>query len=196
MAKESRYDGEERRRVPRALPDESLPEVPLDEHGRPLSRQRRRKAARRALKIVAGLVGGVVVLAAGAVLVLTNTDWGRERVRRQALGLLQKQVHGRVRIGAIRGNLLTGATLENFVITDSAGAPFVAVERLKARYSLRGIAGKRLNFADVELLRPVIVLDRSPEGEWNWKRIFAREPKAKNPADTLPGFGDWIAFEN
>src|SRR4051812_36189800 len=121
MAQESRYDGEERRRFPRtlpdeSLPDESLPDVPRDEHGRPLSRQRRRKAARRALKIVAGLVGGVVVLAAGAVFVFTNTDFGRERVRRQALALLQKQVHGRVRIGAIRGNLLTGATLENFVI--------------------------------------------------------------------------------
>src|SRR5690349_20542344 len=185
MAKESRYDGEERRRVPRALPDESLPEVPLDEHGRPLSRQRKRKAARRALKIVAGLVGGVVVLAAGAVYVLTNTDWGRERVRRQALALLQKQVHGRVRIGAIRGNLLTGATIDNLVITDSAGNPFVAAEQVSARYSIRGIMGKKLYFSDVRLVRPVIVLDRPPEGQWNWKRIFAKSDTTKTPNDTV-----------
>ena len=202
MASHSPYDGEERRSVPRepgvarALPDESLHDVPLDEHGRPLSRQRKRKAARRALKIVAGLVGGVVVLAAGAVLVLTNTNWGRERVRRQALALLQKQVHGRVRIGAIHGNLLTGATIDNLVITDSAGNPFVAAERVKARYSLSGILDKKLVFSDVELLRPVIVLDRPPDAQWNWKRIFAKKDKPATPADTTLGYGDWVSFEN
>ena len=200
MAEGPDYTGEERRRVPRdasgrPMPTDADADVPLDDHGRPLSRQQRRKRARRALKLAAGLLAGVVLVAGGAVFVLTNTDWGRERVRRQALAQLGKFVHGRVRIGAIKGNLLTGATIENLVITDSAGNPFVAAERVKARYSIREFLQKRLNFRDVELVRPVIVLDRPPEGDWNWKRIFPGDT-AKNPADTTPGFGDWVSLEN
>lgn len=180
-------------------PDEYEPghdDLPRDEHGRPLSRQRKRKLLRRTTKVAAGLVAGAVLLAGGAVFVLSNTDWGRERVRRQALAQLAKSVHGRVRIGGIRGNLLTGATIDDLVITDSAGQPFVAVPRVSARYSIGGLLGKRLTFTDVELFRPVIVLDRPPDGEWNWKRLFPRDTTPDAPGDTLPAFGDWVRIED
>ena len=47
----------------------------------------------------------IVALALVAVWVMTNTEYGRERVRRYALDALAGSTHGLVRIGGIRGNL-------------------------------------------------------------------------------------------
>jgi hypothetical protein len=55
------------------------------------------------------------------------------------------------------------------------------------------ILEEALTFDDVLLVRPVIVLDKPPGGQWNYARIF--------PDDTLPvqkdttrGWGDWLVF--
>src|SRR5688572_22176149 len=67
----------------------------------------------------------LVTLGALAVYVLTGTDWGRERIRRIAQDILQKEASGGiVKIGRVSGNLLTGMTVHDFVITDRAGKPF------------------------------------------------------------------------
>src|SRR5262249_7156166 len=50
----------------------------------------------------------LVVIAFAAVLILTGTDWGRERVRRYAVTFVNGQIHGKATIGRISGNLLTG----------------------------------------------------------------------------------------
>jgi autotransporter translocation and assembly factor TamB len=72
----------------------------------------------------------VVTLALIAVWVVTNTRYGRERVRRFALNSLSGSTHGIVGIGAIRGNLLSGATISGISITDSSGRPFLKADSL------------------------------------------------------------------
>src|ERR687895_1143760 len=153
----------------------------------PMSRRR------RVLLTVLASLAGLMTLAVVAALVLTGTDWGRERVRRIIVSQLENKAHGRVHLGRVSGNLLKGITFHNFVITDSAGAPFVAVERMSARYRILRLFKKRVELDDVALVRPVIVLDRPPGGRWNYKRIF---PDDTLPVtrDTTPGWGDWLAF--
>src|SRR3712207_614386 len=148
---------------------------------------------RRVLLTVLASVAGLMTLAVVAVLVLTGTDWGRERVRRVIVSQLGGRAHGRVHLGRVSGNLLEGITFHNFVITDSAGAPFVAVERMSARYKILRFLKKKVELDDVVLVRPVIVLDRPPGGRWNYKRIFPGDtlPVAR---DTTPGWGDWLVF--
>jgi translocation and assembly module TamB len=148
---------------------------------------------RRVLLTVLASIAGLMTLALVAALVLTGTDWGRERVRRMIVSALEGKAHGRVHLGRVSGNLLKGITFHNFVITDSAGAPFIAVERMSARYKILRFLKKRVELDDVLLVKPVIVLDRPPEGRWNYRRIF--------PDDTLPvtkdttrGWGDWLLF--
>src|SRR5918994_107383 len=46
----------------------------------------------------------VVAIVFIGTLILSGTDWGRERVRRIVLGRLQKMTHGQVTIGRITGN--------------------------------------------------------------------------------------------
>lgn len=149
---------------------------------------------RTALKIgliVIAVVLGVLFL---GVMTLTNTNWGRERVRRIALGALGKSVHGIVHIGAIRGNLLDEIILVDFVITDSAGRPFVSVQRARAQYDVSDFLHQRIDLNSLALEQPVIVLSKlpGPDSLWNFERIF---PSTGN-ADTTRGFGSWISMSN
>ena len=135
----------------------------------------------------------VAILVVGGVYLVTNTNWGREQVRRRLVGLLQDNSHGIIRIGRVTGNLLKGFTLHDLVITDSAGAPLADIDEVHARYQIRSLTGKRIEFDDMRLVRPVIVLDRKPGGIWNFDRIFPRDsvtPEGRRKT----GWGTWIRF--
>jgi uncharacterized protein involved in outer membrane biogenesis len=156
--------------------------------------RRGRKAARIAGIIAAALTLVVLVV----VLAFTATDWGRDRIRAFGVEQLAQGVNGRVTIEQLDGLLLTGATLQDISITDSTGAPFLVADSVRLRYSLRSLLSKHLVFSDVELVRPVIILDQETDGRWNVARIFpADTARSMDPAaDTLPGFGSWVRFED
>jgi translocation and assembly module TamB len=147
---------------------------------------------------VVGAVLAVLVLLAllvvAAVLVLTNTDWGREQLRRRVVAALSGSVvHGRLKVGRISGNLLKGIGLHDVAVTDSAGAPFVRADSASVRYTLRDFLSKKIELAGLTLWRPDVVLDRPPGGDWNFARIF---PSDTTQADTstAPGFGDHVVI--
>jgi len=147
------------------------------------------------VRLIAALVV-VVLLLVAAVFLLTNSDWGRERVRRYVEGLLQRNSHGLVHIGSVSGNLLNGVVLHDVVITDSARAPFVKADEIWANYSLNTLLrGKKIDLSKVKLVRPIIVLDRHPGGKWNYDRIFPRDTATPSgPRKT--GWGTWIRFSD
>ncbi|HEU4880268.1 MAG TPA: hypothetical protein VFT21_12480, partial [Gemmatimonadaceae bacterium] len=121
------------------------------------------------IRFLAALAIVAVILIVG-VFALTNTDWGREQVRKRIVSALQDNSHGIIKVGKVTGNLLNGFTLHDLSITDSTGAPFVTAEEASARYTLRSLTSKRVAFDDVKLVRPVFVLDRLPGGIWNYDR--------------------------
>jgi translocation and assembly module TamB len=136
-----------------------------------------------------------ILLAGIALFVVTQTDYGHERVRRFAQKLLDDNTSGVVRIGRVSGDLLSTITVHDFSITDSAGRPFISVARASARYNLLALVAKRIEITRLALVRPVAVLDRRPDDDrWNWERIFPRDTTPD--ADTTSGFGDWIAMRN
>ena len=138
----------------------------------------------------------VALLAVAAVWMLTNTDWGRERARRYALGVVQGATHGVVHIGALHGNLLSGAMLVDVRIADSAGRPFLTADSLAAHYTIRSFLAKHVDLHDVTLFHPLVVVEKPPGMEWNYNRLWPQLTQPGNPADTIPGFGAWIRFEN
>ncbi|HLA14849.1 MAG TPA: hypothetical protein VJZ25_07480, partial [Gemmatimonadaceae bacterium] len=148
------------------------------------------------LRLLAVLAVVAVVLF-GAAYILTNSDWGREHIRRRLVALLQDNSHGIVHVGKVTGNLLKGFTAHDVVITDSAKAPFIKADEIWARYSLNTLRGKRIEFYEVRLVRPVIVIDKQPgpNERWNFDRIFPRDTMTKaGPRKT--GWGTWIRFSN
>jgi len=149
-----------------------------------------RTALRIILIVIAVILGAVFI----GVMALTNTDWGRERVRRIALGALGKSAHGIVHIGAIRGNLLREIILEDFTITDSAGRPFVSIRRARAQYEIADFLHQRIDLGSLALEQPAIVLSKlpGPDSLWNFQRIFP----PTGESDTTRGFGSWISMSN
>ena len=146
------------------------------------------------VRLIAALLV-VVLLLLGGVVLLTNSNWGRERVRRYVEGLIQRNSHGLVHIGKVTDNLLNGFTLHDVVITDSAHAPFLKADEIWARYSLGMLRGKKIDFHEVKLVRPVIVIDKQPGGKWNYDRIFPRDTTTPSgPRKT--GWGTWIRFSD
>lgn len=148
---------------------------------------------RIALIRVLTAIAVVAVIVVIAVFGLTNTDWGREQVRKRIVSILQDNSRGIIRTGRVTGNLLKGFVLHDLVVTDSAGEPLLAVDEVHARYALRSLTSERVDFDDVRLVRPVMVLDRKPGGIWNFDRIFPRD--TVTPAGRRRrGWGTWIRF--
>ncbi|MBW3534712.1 MAG: translocation/assembly module TamB [Gemmatimonadetes bacterium] len=107
---------------------------------------------------------------------------------------LAQRINGEVEIGRVRGNLLTGATLEDVAIRDSAGGPFLSADTVSLRYSIRSLFRKHLVFSDVRLVRPTVLFDKPPGRDWNVSRIFPGDTTEVR-GDTVPGFGDWVRIE-
>jgi translocation and assembly module TamB len=146
---------------------------------------------RRGLIRGLAVVIAVAILAVAAIVVLTNTDWGREQVRKRVVAAIQGTSHGIVRAGQVTGNLLKGFTLHDLVITDSAGAPFADIDEMRARYGLNQLRSKHVYLDDVVLIRPIVFLDRKTGGRWNYERIFPRDtltPRGLRPR----GWGTWV----
>ena len=150
---------------------------------------------RRTLPRVLAVMVVLLLLIWGAVYVITDTNWGREQVRKRLVALIQENAHGIVKIGRLTGNLFDGFAAEDFSITDSAGHPFLKADELSAAYSLRTLFGNKIDFSQVQLVRPVIVLDKQPGGRWNWDRIFPRDTMTKTGRKTT-GWGTWIRFSD
>jgi autotransporter translocation and assembly factor TamB len=139
-----------------------------------------------------GLIAVALLLssAVAAAMIATQTDFGRDLVRRIVLNAASKAIHGRVALGHLSGDLLSHATIDTLVITDSTGAPFISARRVSVHYGVPNLLKKRLWLRNVELYDPVIVLDQSPAGMWNFARIFPSSHAAKDTS--THGFGDWV----
>jgi translocation and assembly module TamB len=146
-----------------------------------------------------GAVLGILFVALGvawvAAVVVTSTDWGHERIRRFVEGVAQRELNGQVRIGRVTGNMITGMTMHDIVIRDSAGKPFLAVESVQGDYGLLDLARKRVFISDAIIVRPLVMLDRPPDGTWNWKRILPHDT-TRGPRVAKARWGDWVRFEN
>jgi len=141
------------------------------------------------------VVAVVALLVLVAALVFTNTDFGRERIRRYIVGVVQRNSHGIIHIGSVSGNLMNGFTLHDVVITDSSHAPFVKADEMWARYSLTTLRGKRIDFREVRLVRSIVVIDKQPGGKWNYDRIFPRDTTTRTGVKST-GWGTWIRFSD
>lgn len=148
----------------------------------------------RVLWRLAVVFAATLAIAFVAVLILTRTDWGRERVRRFVLNQLQSVVNGQVTIGRVRGNLLTGATIDAFAIRDSAGRPFIVAERVSADYNILDLLTRKIDLDDVHIQNPLVVLERPPHGKWNYQVIFAADDTS-GPSDERPRL-PWLVFHD
>jgi translocation and assembly module TamB len=148
------------------------------------------------------LLLGLLVL--GAVVVATQTEFGRERIRQLVVGQLAGAMKGRgtLYVGRISGSFIAGLTIDSLELRDSEDSLFVAAGAVRVRYDVRDILDKRILLSHLEVERPVVNLRRHVERDWNYERIFksgASKPAPVRP--TIPGvrergLGDFIVIDS
>jgi hypothetical protein len=118
--------------------------------------------------------------------VLTQTQMFRDRVRTFALSELDSLLDADVHLGALRGNLVTGFSLDSTSLL-VAGRPFLRFDSLDLDYNLFALPGRRITFSRLTVFHPTIFLFRPKGGEWNISAMI------RPPRDTVSsGPFNWV----
>lgn len=142
---------------------------------------------RRWLRVVSRVSLALVALLVVA-LVVTQTPWFRDWLRRTAMRQAARVIEGQLVIGRLEGSLFTGVTLRDVSVVQE-GAPVVNIERVAVSYGLRELLSDGRLIAHLQVDRPVIRMVRTATG-WNVARLLkprtSTTPSAGRPTFSLP----------
>ncbi|HMK39553.1 MAG TPA: hypothetical protein VK569_09445, partial [Bacteroidota bacterium] len=131
------------------------------------------------------LIGIPVLL--GVIIAITQTQIFRDRLRTAALTELDSLINGRVQIGGLNGDLITGFSIDSIAIDVNDG-PFLRIPRLDIAYNFFALPGKKIAIRKLTFTRPEITFVRPRNGTWNLAELLRRRP-----ADTASsGRFDWV----
>ena len=156
-------------------------------------------ARRRPLLIGAGVLGGVVGVAAlglGGTLWWLTTDAGNDWIGRQAIAAVDVAVPGQIAVGSLRTNVLRHLTLGSVEFRDPEGVPLIEVEELTIRYDLGALLRRRVVVEAVSLTGVHLELAPLPDGQLNLLGALGigppEEGEAEPPSEPWGGIGDWV----
>ena len=131
----------------------------------------------RLLKIGGALLA-LVVLMAGAGIVVLNRYLQSEAFKQAVIRSAHDLLGSDVQIGEIRISVLSGATLTGVTLANPPGFPgdLLRADSLVVRYRLWPLLRKRLEVQRVSLEGPLVWLARGEGGEWNYDRLGERPP--------------------
>ena len=114
-----------------------------------------------------------------AILGITQTDRGREEIRRLVVSALKQRVHGSLYVGRISDGFFTGVTIDSLAIRDPEDSLFISTGQVTARYDLRDLLAQRILLHDVRAEHPVVHIRQHENGQWNFRDVF---PESKPTA--------------
>src|SRR3954462_7615767 len=89
---------------------------------------------RRTLQVVA-LVGTLIIGIIALALIVSQTPWFREWLRRYAVRQAGQYVNGTLSVGSLRGNLFTGVQLGDVAI-DVNGEHVITLKQVEVKYNI------------------------------------------------------------
>ena len=132
---------------------------------------------RRSLQVIA-LVGTLMVGIVAVALIVSQTPWFRDWLRRYVVRESKQYLNGELSIGRIGGNLLFGVDLSD-VAVDVSGERVVAVKTVEVDYSIFDLISKGIVLDEIKLASPVIRIERDHNG-WNLGRLVKAQAKEKD----------------
>jgi hypothetical protein len=152
-------------------------------------------SSRRRVVIGSALaLAALIVLAAGLVVSVTQTQYGQNQVRKYVQSWISGKVRGKFYVGRISGGLFSGVTIDSVEIRDEKDSLFVASGPIRIKYDARDLFDKRILLSHVDVTRPRVRLQEHEDGKWNYQRIFPSGPK--KPRGLNPSFGDFIVIDS
>jgi uncharacterized protein involved in outer membrane biogenesis len=141
------------------------------------------RVIRRALQVFA-LVGTLLIGVLAVALIVSQTAWFKDWLRRYVIRQADEYLHGELTIGRLGGNLFFGVDLGD-VALDVSGERIVAVKDLEVDYSVFDFISRGIVLDDIRITEPRLVLRREADGRWNLAslvRAQEREADREGPA--------------
>ena len=135
------------------------------------------RATRRVLQVVT-LVGTLMVGVLALALIVSQTPWFRDWLRRYIVRESTQYLNGQLTIGGVGGNLLFGVDLAN-VAVDVSGERVVAVKGVELDYNVFYLISKGLVLDQIKIDQPVLQVERDANG-WNLQRLVKRQEREAN----------------
>src|SRR6186997_3641222 len=132
------------------------PEPPAGRHGE--HRPGAVRAIRRVLQVVA-LVGTLTVGIVALALIVSQTPWFKDWLRRYIVRESKQYLNGELTIGGLGGNLFFGVQLSD-VALDVSGERVVAVKDVELDYSVFRLISSGVVIKEIKLNQPSLVLER------------------------------------
>jgi translocation and assembly module TamB len=141
------------------------------------------------LALGAGIVGALVTA--------TQSEGGREWIRRALAQQLARGVKGKVHLGKLSGSFLTDLSIDSLQITDPDDSVFIALGAMRFTYDPRDIFDGRIIVRSAELERFFVVIRKENDERWNYRKVFPAERIAPpGPPLARRGFGALVEFRN
>ena len=130
------------------------------------------RVARRLLHVLV-IVLTLVVGAAAAAIIVSQTAWFKNWLRGYIIEESARYLNGRLSIERLGGNLFFGVEMENVGISLD-GSEVVAIEDLGLDYNVFQMVARGMSIDDIRLNRPVVYLKR--EGDtWSIARLVKKQ---------------------
>jgi translocation and assembly module TamB len=131
---------------------------------------RRRLVALLSAAIMLAIGAGAI----GAFVVATQSEGGREWIRRVAEAQLERAVQGNVHLGTLSGSFLTDLQVDSVRIADRDDSLFVASGPVRVTFDPRDLADGRIILRTVSVTRPHVAVRREIGGRWTHQKLFPR----------------------
>jgi hypothetical protein len=136
----------------------------------------------------------MLIVVAGLIVSVTQTDYGQSQVRRYVQTWIAGKTHGTFYVGRITGGLFRGVTIDSVEIRDEKDSLFVASGPVRIRYDMRDLFDRRVLLSHVDVQRLKVRLNEQADGKWNYQHIFPSG--AKKPRGASIKFGDFIVIDS
>src|SRR5690348_6572025 len=114
----------------------------------------------------------VIIVAAGLLVSLTQTDYGQDQVRRYVQSWISGKTKGTSYVGKITGGLFRGVTIDSIEIRDEKDSLFAASGPIRVKYDMRDLFDRRILLSHVNVERLNVRLMERADGKWNYQHIF------------------------
>ena len=132
------------------------------------------RALRRLLQVIA-VVGTLFVGVVAVSLIVSQTPWFKDWLRRYIVRESKQYLNGELSIGRLGGNLFYGVQLSD-VAVDVSGERVIAVKALEVDYNALTFVSSGLVLDRIKLHQAQVKLEKDGDG-WNLRRLVRREEK-------------------
>lgn len=132
---------------------------------------------RRTLQVVA-LVGTIVIGIIALALIVSQTPWFKDWLRRYMVREANQYVNGTISIGSLGGDLFYGIQLGD-VAVDVNGERIIGFKRLEVKYSIAELISSGITVRQIRLEQPFVRLRHDASG-WNISNLVKKEQSEAN----------------